>query len=98
MLRYEFEILSLQSDNSNKSPRSGLVKARLAGAEIAKGDVMVFLDAHCECAHGWLQPLLGRIQESPKSVVVPLIDVISSRTFEYPTDGYGFDVISLRNH
>lgn len=56
---------------------------------------MVFLDAHCECAHGWLQPLLGRIQESPKSVVVPLIDVISSRTFEYPTDGYGFDVISL---
>lgn len=55
---------------------------------------MVFLDAHCECTHGWLQPLLNRVQESPKSVVVPLIDVISSKTFEYETDGYGFDVIS----
>lgn len=55
---------------------------------------MVYLDAHCECAHGWLQPLLNRVQESPKSVVVPLIDVISSKSFEYQTDGYGFDVIS----
>lgn len=56
---------------------------------------MVFLDAHCECAHGWLQSLLNRIKESPTSVVVPLIDVISSKTFEYQTDGYGFDVIPL---
>lgn len=74
--------------------RSGLIKARLAGARIAQGDVMIFLDAHCECALGWLQPLLGRIEESPNAVVVPLIDVISSRTFEYEADGYGFDVIS----
>lgn len=72
-----------------------MIQARLAGARIAQGDVMIFLDAHCECTHGWLQPLLGRIQDSPHSVVVPLIDVISSKTFEYQTDGYGFDVISL---
>jgi hypothetical protein len=39
--------------------------------------------------------MLNRIQESPKSVVVPLIDVISAQTFEYQTDGYGFDVISF---
>lgn len=70
-----------------------MIKARLAGARIAQGDVMIFLDAHCECAHGWLQPLLRRIQEAPKSVAIPLIDVISSKTFEYQTDGYGFDVI-----
>lgn len=74
--------------------RSGLIKARLAGAKVAQGDVLVFLDAHCECAHGWLQPLLARVQESREAVVVPLIDVISSKTFEYQTDGYGFDVIS----
>jgi polypeptide N-acetylgalactosaminyltransferase len=74
-----------------------LIKARLTGAKAASGDVLVFLDAHCECAHGWLQPLLGRIQESKKNVVVPLIDVISSKTFEYQTDGYGFDVISLNS-
>lgn len=78
-------------------PRSGLVKARLAGAKVAQGDVMVFLDAHCECAHGWLQPLLNRVSESANAVAIPLIDVISSRTFEYQTDGYGFDVILSLN-
>ena len=55
---------------------------------------MVFLDAHCECSHGWLQPLLARIENSRKAVVVPLIDVISPKTFEYQTEGYSFDVIS----
>jgi glycosyltransferase involved in cell wall biosynthesis len=81
---------------SNNFHRSGLVKARLAGAKAARGDVLVFLDAHCECARGWLPPLLTRIVESRQAVVVPLIDVISSKTFEYQTDGYGFDVVSLR--
>ena len=75
--------------------RSGLIKARLAGARLAKGKVLIFLDAHCECADGWINPLLKRINESPKSVVVPLIDVMDPKTFEYQTDGYGFDVISF---
>lgn len=71
------------------------MKARLTGANFAKSDVLVFLDAHCECTDGWLQPLLNRINLSPNSVVVPLIDVINEKTLEYQTDGYGFDVISL---
>lgn len=75
--------------------RSGLVNARLAGAEHATGDILVFLDAHCECTSGWLQPLVQRIQKSKRSVVVPLIDVINPKTLEYQTDGYGFDVILL---
>lgn len=32
--------------------RVGLVNARLMGANEAKGEVLTFLDAHCECTAG----------------------------------------------
>ncbi|XP_036603866.1 polypeptide N-acetylgalactosaminyltransferase 13 [Trichosurus vulpecula] len=63
--------------------RSGLIRARLRGAAASKGQVITFLDAHCECTLGWLEPLLARIKENRKTVVCPIIDLISDDNFEY---------------
>ncbi|XP_059612994.1 polypeptide N-acetylgalactosaminyltransferase 3 isoform X2 [Phlebotomus argentipes] len=63
--------------------REGLVAARLLGAEHARGDVLVFLDAHCECSPGWLEPLLAEIQKNRRKVACPVIDIISDDNFSY---------------
>lgn len=63
--------------------REGLVTARLLGAKESTGEVLTFLDAHCECTIGWLEPLLKRVKENPKVAICPVIDIISDDNFSY---------------
>lgn len=63
--------------------RKGLITARLLGASVAQAEVLTFLDAHCECFHGWLEPLLARIAENKMAVVSPDIVTINLNTFEF---------------
>uniref|UniRef100_A0A4X1WC45 Polypeptide N-acetylgalactosaminyltransferase n=1 Tax=Sus scrofa TaxID=9823 RepID=A0A4X1WC45_PIG len=63
--------------------RKGLITARLLGASVAQAEVLTFLDAHCECFHGWLEPLLARIAEDQTVVVSPDIVTIDLNTFEF---------------
>lgn len=56
-----------------RSPkRIGLIKARLMGARQAKGKILVFLDAHCECTAGrdidLLDLVLHRLNVCPFSL------------------------------
>ncbi|KAG8183899.1 hypothetical protein JTE90_002467 [Oedothorax gibbosus] len=63
--------------------RAGLMRARVFGARHASGEVLVFLDSHCEVNKLWLEPLLERIQQNRTTVVCPIIDIVSADTFEY---------------
>ncbi|KAM7104765.1 polypeptide N-acetylgalactosaminyltransferase 3 isoform 2-T3 [Molossus nigricans] len=63
--------------------RKGLITARLLGATAATAETLTFLDAHCECFYGWLEPLLARIAENYTAVVSPDIASIDMNTFEF---------------
>lgn len=73
--------------------RLGLIKARLEGARRAKGDVLLFLDSHCEATDLWLEPLVQRIKENNRVFICPVIDIINDKTLEYnAVDPYYFQL------
>ncbi|XP_033735035.1 N-acetylgalactosaminyltransferase 7-like [Pecten maximus] len=65
------------------SERLGLIGTRTRGAELSTGDVIVFLDAHCECNRNWLPPLLARIRYDRTIMAVPIVDGVDWDNFRY---------------
>ncbi|VDM62274.1 unnamed protein product [Angiostrongylus costaricensis] len=75
-----------------KNIRHGLIRAKLAGAREATGDVIVFLDSHCEANVGWLEPLVQRISEKRDAIICPSIDDISAHNMRYNADKYSTSI------
>ncbi|KAK7598309.1 hypothetical protein V9T40_006544 [Parthenolecanium corni] len=65
--------------------REGLIRTRSRGASSATGEVILFLDAHCEVGYNWLPPLLAPIYRDRTTMTVPVIDGIDHNTWEYRT-------------
>ncbi|XP_015188126.1 PREDICTED: N-acetylgalactosaminyltransferase 7 [Polistes dominula] len=63
--------------------RQGLIRTRSRGAREATGEVIVFLDAHCEVNVNWLPPLLAPIALNSNVMTVPVIDGIDHKNFAY---------------
>lgn len=63
--------------------REGLIRARVYGADHSTGQVLLFLDSHCEANVGWLPPLLSEIAKDYRTVVCPTVDFIDHNDFHY---------------
>lgn len=55
----------------------------MLGADNAQGEVLIFLDSHCEATDGWIEPLLVKVKEKPEIAVVPFIEIIFKEDFRY---------------
>ena len=67
-----------------KTPsRQGVASCRLIVSELARGDALVFVDAHVEVREGWLEPLLTMVARRPDVMAVPIVDSIHPDHFTY---------------
>jgi polypeptide N-acetylgalactosaminyltransferase len=66
--------------------RQGLIRAKSRGVDMAKGPVIMFLEAHCIVNRDWLPPLLERLVAKPKAIVMPVLDFIDPHNWNayYP--------------
>ncbi|KAL2095771.1 hypothetical protein ACEWY4_007919 [Coilia grayii] len=74
--------------------REGLIRARIEGWKVATGEVTGFFDAHVEFTPSWAEPVLARIKEDRKRIILPSIDNIKYETFElerYENSGHGYN-------
>lgn len=52
-------------------PQAGIARARNAGAAVAKGEIVVFLDGHCYTPPGWLAPLVAPFAQREVALAGP---------------------------
>lgn len=74
----EFKVKFLR----NEGVTLGLMTAKHQGAQMATGDIIVFLDCHVKPALGYWAPFVEEISQHPKRVVVPMITNLDVLTWD----------------
>lgn len=67
-----------------RSHHLGVAAARNRGASVARGDVLIFADAHIDVPPAWWQPLLDRLEDETVGAVAPaMYDMNRPRAIGY---------------
>ena len=75
-----------------RSPhRLGVSGARNLGASIARGEILIFSDAHVEAAPGWLRPIVSALADHSVGAVTPAITALDEPNSAH---GYGMQFSS----
>eukprot|EP00922_Rhytidocystis_sp_ex-Travisia-forbesii_P051032 GHVS01075785.1.p1 GENE.GHVS01075785.1~~GHVS01075785.1.p1 ORF type:complete len:715 (-),score=59.51 GHVS01075785.1:1244-3388(-) len=62
--------------------KEGLIRARIAGADLASSSNIFFLDGHCRPKPGWVEPLIRHLKSNYKRIACPVIQDIAAETWE----------------
>jgi hypothetical protein len=76
------ETLPVRTILLRNEKRLGLISSRVRAAKIATGETLMFLDSHVEVLNGWLLYLLEEIKKDRKTIVCPIIDVLTWDAFQ----------------
>uniref|UniRef100_F6Z2B6 Polypeptide N-acetylgalactosaminyltransferase n=1 Tax=Xenopus tropicalis TaxID=8364 RepID=F6Z2B6_XENTR len=74
--------------------REGLIRARIQGWKAASAPIVGFFDAHVEFNTGWAEPVITRIKEDRRRIILPAIDNIKYNSFEvqqYANAAHGYN-------
>ncbi len=66
--------------------RQGLIRSRNIGAEAARGEIVVSMDAHVKVSDNWLPPIINRLSNNYKCIGVPLTKGLDPEKWEETSD------------
>ena len=76
-----------------QASREGLIRSKSHGAAIARGDLVIFLDAHVKPEKNWLAPLFKHTNENWKRVVVPVIPILNGDKWKVESTAVGYKMM-----